>query len=439
MVDTPKERIIARARAMHADTGLADVVDGLPLVLPMLPRRAVLESKVITQLTHVAARARETRKRLRGQGEVGAGVGFGDRAGRPVLHQVTQTMRPFDAVSNDTLAIQNLLRTNGFYSEIFAEHIDPSLRDRVRSVDQLSDPAVDRDAVLVHVCVHAPRLMRILEQRSGPLHLRFHSNTPPAWFAGVSIGFEQSSRKGWAEMTRLSRIARSAIADSAHNVREITEVGMRDVTLVPILLEPADLTRVPAVATGNYAVSVGRIAPNKRIDFALRTIAAYQRTYDPDFGLVLVGSDRGLERYSAACHSLALSLGVRNVRWVGSVTEAEKLRLPTSAPQTTRVSACRSSRASGSACRSWHAPRVRSRTPVVTHLQSTRPIHRCSRMSYALSSLMRGCGINWSPCRAKRQNASILSLSASRCWRGPARTSPGRSRVARADATTARM
>ncbi len=312
---------------MHVDTGLADVTDGLPLVLPMLPRRAVLESKVITQLTHVAVRARETRKRLRGQGEVGAGAGLGDRAGRPVLHQVTQTMRPFDAVSNDTLAIQNLLRSNGIFSEIFAEHIDPSLRDRVCSVDQLRDPAVDRDAVLIHVCVHAPRLMRILERRSGPLHLRFHSNTPPAWFAGVSIGFEQSSRKGWAEMTRLSRIARSAIADSAHNVREITEVGMRDVTLVPILLEPADLTGVSAVATGNYAVSVGRIAPNKRIDFALRTIAAYQRTYDPDFGLVLVGSDRGLERYSAACHALALSLGVRNVRWVGSVEEAEKLRL----------------------------------------------------------------------------------------------------------------
>lgn len=326
-VDTPKERVIARAQALHVDTGLADVVDGLPLVLPMLPRRAMLESKVITQLTHVAARVRETRKRLRGQGEAGAGAGFGDRAGRPVLHQVTQTMRPFDAVSNDTLAIQNLLRTNGFFSEIFAEHVDPSLRDRVRSVDQLSDPAVDRDAVLVHVCVHAPRLMRILEQRSGLLHLRFHSNTPPEWFAGVSIGFEQSSRKGWAEMTRLSRIAKSAIADSAHNVREITEVGMRDVTLVPILLEPADLVGVPAVATGNYAVSVGRIAPNKRIDFALRTIAAYQRTYDPDFGLVLVGSDRGLERYGAACHVLALSLGVCNLTWTGSVTEAEKLRL----------------------------------------------------------------------------------------------------------------
>ncbi len=294
-VDTPKERVIARAQAMHVDTGLADVTDGLPLVLPMLPRRAVLESKAITQLTHVAARARETRKRLRGQGEAGADVGLGDRAGRPVLHQVTQTMRPFDAVSNDTLAIQNLLRTNGFFSEIFAEHIDPSLRDRVRSVDQLSDPAVDRDAVLVHVCVHAPRLMRILEQRSGPLHLRFHSNTLPEWFAGVSIGFEQSSRKGWAEMTRLSRIAKSAIADSAHNVREIIEVGMRDVTLVPILLEPADLgvpqPQRPAITPSRSVASLRTSASTLRCGRLPRISAATTRTLVWSSLVRIVGSN----------------------------------------------------------------------------------------------------------------------------------------------------
>jgi glycosyltransferase involved in cell wall biosynthesis len=101
---------------------------------------------------------------------------------------------------------------------------------------------------------------------------------------------------------------------------------MTDVTLVPILLAPAEN---PPVWTGGggYAISVGRIAPNKRIDFLLRTVAAYQQLHDPDFGLVLVGSDRGLERYGAACRDLERELGVRNVRWVGSVEEVVKLRL----------------------------------------------------------------------------------------------------------------
>ena len=58
----------------------------------------------------------------------------------------------WDAVSNDTLAIQALLRGSGFRSEIFAEHIDPSLADRVTPIGRLADPTFADDAVLIHVC-----------------------------------------------------------------------------------------------------------------------------------------------------------------------------------------------------------------------------------------------------------------------------------------------
>ena len=316
--------IVAVAASARLDAVPASLREGRPLSFSPLPRRETLGYRAVASATHAANRVREARERRQGSGAIGGDSGGDERL--PAMHQSTQTMRPWDAVSNDTLAIQDLLRRHGFRSEIFAEHIDPSLRDRVRSIDQLSDPAFASDGVLVHVCVHAPRVMRALEAHPGSLHLRFHSNTPPEWFRGISYGFELSARKGWEEMTRLSRRCVSAIADSAHNEREIREVGMTDVTLVPILLAPAE--NPPAwTGGGRYAISVGRIAPNKRIDFVLRTIAAYQQLHDPDFGLVLVGSDRGLERYGAACRGLERELGVRNVRWVGSVEEAEKLRL----------------------------------------------------------------------------------------------------------------
>jgi glycosyltransferase involved in cell wall biosynthesis len=323
-VQSPASEIVAAAALAGLDAVPAALREGRPLSFPPLPRRETLSFRAVASATHAANRVREARGRRQGTG-TSAGDAAGD-ARLPAMHQSTQTMRPWDAVSNDTLAIQVLLRRSGFSSEIFAEHIDPSLRDRVRSIDQLSEPTFASDDVLVHVCVHAPRVMRALEAHPGSLHLRFHSNTPPEWFCGISYGFELSARKGWEEMTRLSRRCVSAIADSAHNVREIREVGMTDVTLVPILLAPAE--NPPAwTGGGGYAISVGRIAPNKRIDFLLRTVAAYQHLHDPEFGLVLVGSDRGLERYGAACRDLERELGVRNVRWVGSVEEAEKLRL----------------------------------------------------------------------------------------------------------------
>jgi glycosyltransferase involved in cell wall biosynthesis len=323
-VQSPASQIIAAAGAAGLDAVPAALREGRQLSFLPLPRRETLGFRAVALATHVANSVREARERRHGKSASAGAAGSGARL--PALHQSTQTMRPWDAVSNDTLAIQELLRGNGFRSEIFAEHIDSSLRDRVRSIDQLSDPAFVDDDVLVHVCVHAPRVMRALEAHPGALHLRFHSNTPPEWFRGISYGFELSARKGWEEMVSLGRRCVSAIADSAHNEREVRGVGMEDVRVVPILLAPAE--NPPTwQGGGGYAISVGRIAPNKRIDFVLRTIAAYQQLHDPDFGLVLVGSDRGLERYGAACRELERELGVRNVRWVGSVEEAEKLRL----------------------------------------------------------------------------------------------------------------
>ena len=298
--------------------------DGNPLTFPPLAMRERVEYRAVVAATYAANRLREARQRAGVEHSVPArGI---EGASSPAMHQTVQTMRPWDAISNDALAIQHLLRCNGFRSEIFAEHIDAALRDRVRSINQLADPPYDADPVLAHVCVHAPRVTRALKARPGALHLRFHSNTPPQWFRGISYGFELSARKGWEEMLELSRRSISAIADSAHNEREVRDAGMAEVAVVPILLAPSEDPPTWR-GGGGYAISIGRIAPNKRIDFLLRTTAAYQAAHDPDFGLVLVGSDRGLERYGEACRELERELGVRNVRWVGSVEEAEKLRL----------------------------------------------------------------------------------------------------------------
>ena len=322
--ESPADEIVSRARELSLSAVPAASRDGQAIAFPPLPAGDRFRFRAVSAATNAVNRVREAETKWRTRNVSDTGGHTGEAV--PALHQSTQTMRPWDAVSNDTLAIQALLRRNGYRSEIFAEHIDPSLRDRVRSIDQLSDRAYAEDAVLVHVCVHAPRVMRALEAHEGELHLRFHSNTPPEWFKGISYGLELSARKGWEEMVRLSHRCVSAIADSAHNEREVRSVGMADVVVVPILLAPAD---DPPTWTGGggYAISVGRIAPNKRVDFLLRTVAAYQQLHDPEFGLVLVGSDRGLERYSAACRELEQELGVRNVRWVGSVEEAEKLRL----------------------------------------------------------------------------------------------------------------
>ena len=321
-------QIVAGAHRVRESDPPAELTVGTPITFAPLPRRAYVEMQALVSLTRAAGVARslwtDVEARI-GRSEVARVID--EPRGKPALHQAIQSIRPFDAVSNDALAIQTLLRERGYFSEIFAEHIHPSMRDVVWSIDRLLDPNVRNAPVLDHVCVQAPRLTRILEQRPGPLHLRFHSNTPPDWFLGISAGFEVSARQGWAEMKRMSRYATSAIADSEHNVAEARSVGIKDVTLVPIVLEPVADASARASGGGGYAVIVARTAPNKRLDFSIRTIAAYQRAYDPNFGLVIIGSEGGLERYADACRALADELGVRNLRWTGLVDEVEKFDL----------------------------------------------------------------------------------------------------------------
>jgi hypothetical protein len=155
--------IVSAAAEFRLDAVPAALREGHPLSFPPLPRRESLGFCAVASATHAANLMRETRERWRGRGATATAVG-GD-SGLPGLHQSTQTMRPWDAISNDSLAIQDLLRRNGFRSEIFAEHIDPSLRGSIRSIDLFSDLARPEDNVLVHGCVHSPRLMRMLEDR----------------------------------------------------------------------------------------------------------------------------------------------------------------------------------------------------------------------------------------------------------------------------------
>ena len=192
-----RARIVAAAQGLREADAPAELRIGKPIAFAPLSRRAFVEMQGLVALTRAAGIARSVRASAEARiGRSVEAVAITVPIDKPALHQAIQSIRPFDAVSNDALAIQALLREHGYFSEIFAENIHPSLRDSVWPIDRLLDSNVRNAPVLNHVCVQAPRLTRILEQRPSPLHLRFHSNTPPEWFIGISAGVEVSARQG---------------------------------------------------------------------------------------------------------------------------------------------------------------------------------------------------------------------------------------------------
>jgi len=63
---------------------------------------------------------------------------------------------------------------------------------------------------------------------------------------------------------------------------------------------------------------VGRFAPNKRIEDLVRAFHVYRRI-NPKSRLLLVGTDAGLENYSAAVRALAERLGTPDVHFLGHI------------------------------------------------------------------------------------------------------------------------
>ena len=240
------------------------------------------------------------------------------------VHQLVATLSPHDAVTNEALALQDALREMGYRSEVFAEHVPLPLRRRAR---QLAELRLGRhDAVFLHYSIWSRAIARALAA-PGPLILRYHNVTPEHWFAGVNGRVAELCRRGRAALPNLARRATLAIADSEFNCQELSHAGYSRTAVVPIVLarkprfQPARPLGRPLVLT------LGRIAPNKRIDDVLRVFTLFQRACRPDASLAIAGSGQGFESYERACRRLAERLGVKNVIFTGQVTERRKQAL----------------------------------------------------------------------------------------------------------------
>ena len=110
-----RARIVAAAQGLREADAPVELTIGEPVAFAPLPRRAFVEMHALVTLTRAAGIARSLRARAEARlGRSVAAVAITVPIGRPVLHQVIQSMiRPFDAVSNDALAIQALLRGHG--------------------------------------------------------------------------------------------------------------------------------------------------------------------------------------------------------------------------------------------------------------------------------------------------------------------------------------
>jgi L-malate glycosyltransferase len=251
------------------------------------------------------------------------------RTSAAAVHQVLATLGYGDAIGHEVLGIRKVLRAAGYASDIFVETADTRLEDQTRDYRELI-PEATPETILIHHFSIGSRASRIAYALPGRMVLVYHNITPPEYFAGVHKLLMDLCFRGRRELGAYATRCALALGDSEFNRQELEALGFPATDVLPVVpsFEHLDVAPNPLLAADfddgwTNILFVGRVIPNKKIEDVIRFFHAYRLTKNPRARLLLVGSYSGFELYFAMLQRLAADLGVRDVHFLGHVTNEE--------------------------------------------------------------------------------------------------------------------
>lgn len=245
------------------------------------------------------------------------------------IHQVLATLGYGDAIGHEVLGIQRVLRSAGYESEIFVETADHRLEPLTRDYRELVDGSHPDNLLLHHFSLgsKASRTAYALPDR---MALIYHNITPPEYFVGVHRTLARQTFRGRRELRAYADRCDLALGDSEFNRQDLDVLGFPRTAVLPVVPDFSHLDREPNWLVARdfddewtNIVFVGRVIANKKIEDLICWFHAYHTIFNPRSRLLLVGAQRGFERYLASLHQLAGRLGSSQVHFVGHVSDEE--------------------------------------------------------------------------------------------------------------------
>lgn len=237
-----------------------------------------------------------------------------------------------DGVGNDVLAIDRILKENGYDTHIYAEYIGNRIDKAIASPIRKMRDLTENDMILYHLSTGC-RLNYQLADYPGTKIIRYHNVTPPKFFSLYDSRNAVGCREGLRGMEALRDTADYCLADSEFNKQDLIHAGYQcEIDVIPILIPFDDYKREPdpEVLT-KYSdgmtniLFTGRIVPNKKQEDVIQAFACYQKYYNKNSRLILVGSPAGAVTYYDSLQEYVRRLGVQNVVFTGHISFAEIL------------------------------------------------------------------------------------------------------------------
>ena len=249
------------------------------------------------------------------------------------IDQVIPTLASRDAIGGHTVQLRDLLRAQGYQSDIYYGNASPDRLEFGYPVSRLGEhPASGR--VLLYQLSIGSGVADIVRERGERKFVNYHNITPAdlveAWMPEVG----EEVRWGRAQLRDLAPVTEFAIADSGFNERELRSAGYRSTVTLPLLIDLDSFSGAPdpVVASrlaeakaqgGTDLLFVGKVSPHKGQDDLIKALATYRQLYDPQARLHIVGGSIS-EEYSVALERFVEELELTDaVEFAGVVNHEE--------------------------------------------------------------------------------------------------------------------
>ncbi len=212
--------------------------------------------------------------------------------------QVTPSLGYGDAVGNNVIAIDRLLKRNGYDCVVYSGQFDKRIPDDIKKRDIKDWRKPAREDVLIYHMASGWDHIEIVKNAECRKMAIYHNVTPPHFFKRYDPQSCKMCSEGLSEVKSLKDIFDFVVADSNFNKGDLLSYGYtRNITAIPILINFKDYENEPnwelvnkyKDTEGTKILFVGRIVPNKKYEDLIRAFCYYKKIYDPKAKLFLVG------------------------------------------------------------------------------------------------------------------------------------------------------
>jgi len=241
------------------------------------------------------------------------------------VHQFATSLTYGDAISDEMLEIQKILRERGYSSEIFIRFYDPRMARFMRDYREYREFSSPENVVIFHFSISSPvskMFFRVPDRKI----MIYHNITPHEHYLDSHRILTRECYKGRLEIKLFVDKVDLALGDSEFNRQELEEVGYPRTGVFPLLLDftkfesEGDPVTEQIFSNGKTTILfVGRIIPNKKYEDIIKVFYFYKKYFNRNSQLLLVGDYRGLERYLTGLLDLVKKLELTDIYFTGHV------------------------------------------------------------------------------------------------------------------------